>query len=453
MFSYLVAFVVAATVTAMASYLVLRVSRRFGLAPAVRARDVHSTPTPRLGGIAMLIGLLVAFLIAGTQPEFATIFASSAQVWALLGACGIVAVVGILDDLLDLDWMIKLAAQLAATGLLAWNGVQILSLPFGDTLIVGSPALNFVLTVFLMTLVMNAVNFVDGLDGLVAGVAIIANSLFFIYTRLLAEQQGRVDSVTFASLIAIIVVGICAGFLPFNWHRAKMFMGDTGALLVGLLMATSTVSVTGQLNPATLDQKLVLAAYIPIILPIAVLALPLADFSLAVIRRLKAGKSPFAADRLHLHHRLLYMGHSPLQAVLIFYLGTAVLSVAVLLVFTTQDFLWPVIVLVVGGAATLLMLLFPAERVRDAAAQRGLITLKSKTPTKQLAAVPTQGPATERTPSDYSRTARTERFGGAGSRPHPDAGIAADADDCAALGHHRDRRTYRGIRRNRVARI
>lgn len=391
--AYLFAFLIAAVVTAVASFLVLRISRRFKLAPEVRARDVHSTPTPRLGGIAMLLGVFAAFGIAGTQSEFASLFAGSNEIWALMGACAIVAGVGVLDDLLDLDWMIKLAAQLVATGLLAWNGVQIMSLPFGNTLIVGSPAVNFVITVFLMTLVMNAVNFVDGLDGLVAGVAIIANSIFFIYTRLLSVQI-KDDSVIFASLIAAVLVGICVGFLPFNWHRARMFMGDTGALLVGLLMATSTMSVTGQINPNALDMKLVLASYIPIFLPIAVLALPLIDFSLAVFRRLKAGKSPFAADRLHLHHRLLDMGHSPLQAVLIFYLGTAAVSVAMLLVFTTQDFVWPAIVLVVGGAATVLMLLYPAERMRDAAAQRGLITLKRKKSSKT--AVPASEPASER---------------------------------------------------------
>ncbi|EYT56208.1 UDP-N-acetylmuramyl pentapeptide phosphotransferase [Leucobacter sp. UCD-THU] len=392
---YLVVAAVAVLVTAVASYAVLRLSRRYRLAPAVRDRDVHRTPTPRLGGIAMFAGVLAAFAVAGAQPEFSPLFARGPEMWALLGACAMIAVVGILDDLLDLDWMVKLAAQLAAAGLLAWNGVQIVSLPFGDTLIVGSPAVNFVITVFLITLVMNAVNFVDGLDGLVAGVAIIANSLFFIYTRLLNEQIGRVDSVVFASFIGIVVVGICVGFLPFNWHRARMFMGDTGALLVGLLMATSTVSVTGQLNPAALDQKLVLASYIPIILPIAVLALPLADFSLAVVRRLKAGKSPFTADRQHLHHRLLDMGHSPLQAVLIFYLGTAVLSVAVLLVFTMQSWVLPVVVLVAGGAACVLLLLFPAVRVRARFAQRGLVPLTRR-------GSPVDAPSAERTAGSES---------------------------------------------------
>lgn len=354
---------------------VLRLSRRFQLTPEVRERDVHKQPTPRLGGIAMFIGILVALIYAGTQTAFDGVFDDPARLWVLLGACTLIAVVGVLDDLLDLDWMVKLGAQLAAAGLLAWNGIQIVSLPFGDTLIVGSPTVNFVLTVFLMTLVMNAVNFVDGLDGLVAGVAIIANAAFFIYTQLLTAQTGADSSITLAALIAATIVGISAGFLPFNWHRARMFMGDTGALLIGLLMATSTVSVTGQLNPAQLDQKLVLASYIPIILPIAVLAVPLADFTLAVCRRLLAGKSPFEADRKHLHHRLLDMGHSPLQAVMIFYLWTVMVSLACLLVFVTQSFFWPAVVVVVGGVVCMIITLTPLVRVRNWLTQRGLLRL------------------------------------------------------------------------------
>ncbi len=377
MLTFLLVALVAATTTAVASAGVLRLSRRFSLAPEVRERDVHERPTPRLGGIAMFAGILAALYFAAQQPAFATVFENRSQIWSLLGACALIALVGVLDDLLDLDWMIKLAAQLAAAGLLAWNGAQILSLPFGDTLVVGSPTVNFALTVFLMALVMNAVNFVDGLDGLVAGVSIISNLAFFLYTQLLIAQTGSDSSITLAALIAAVVVGICVGFLPFNWHRAKMFMGDTGALLIGLLMAASTVSVTGQLNPAQLDQKLVIASYIPIILPVAVLIVPLADFTLAVFRRLRAGKSPFEADRKHLHHRLLDMGHSPVQAVAIFYLWTAMISVACLLVFTTQSFFWPSIVVIAGGVLCLVVTLTPAIRVRDWMAQRGLLRLKT----------------------------------------------------------------------------
>ena len=373
---FLVVAGVAGVVTAVMSYVVLRISRRWKLAPEVRARDVHRTPTPRLGGVAMFVGVIGGLLFASTQSDFAPLFARPQQVWAIVAACALIMVVGMLDDLLDLDWMVKLAAQLAAAGLLAWQGVQIVSVPFGDTLIIGSPAVNFVITVFLMALVMNAVNFIDGLDGLVAGVAIIANSVFFVYTRLLVDQAGVDDAVTLASLVAAVIVGMCAGFLPFNWHRARMFMGDSGALLVGLLMATSTVLVTGQLNPASLDQKLVLASYIPIILPMAVLAVPLADFTLAVLRRLHAGKSPFSADRLHLHHRLLNMGHSSRQAVLIFYLGTAVVSVVCLLTFTMQSFTLPVIVLTIGTIVCLALTLLPLVRVRRWFAKQRLVPLK-----------------------------------------------------------------------------
>lgn len=366
---------VAISVTAVMSYVVLRIARKFNLAPKLRDRDMHKTPTPRLGGVAMFIGLLAAFGVSATQPQYASLFHGKTEMWALMGACLLIAVVGVLDDLLDLDWMIKLGAQLLASGILAWNGVQIISIPFGDTLIIGSPILNFLLTAFLMTLVMNAMNFVDGLDGLVAGVAIIASGAFFIYTVILTNQLGSVQSVTFASLIALVLVGVCIGFLPFNWHRAKMFMGDTGALLVGLLMATSTVSVTGELNPAALDINLVIASYIPIILPVAVLALPLADFSLAVLRRLRAGKSPFAADRLHLHHRIIDMGHSPVQAVCIFYLGTAVLSAAGLLVFAYPSPVLPVVVLVVGGMLTVLLTRYPIAKVCAAWAERKSVPL------------------------------------------------------------------------------
>lgn len=375
--SFLLVAAVAAVVTAVASMGVLALSRRYKLAPQLRERDVHTTPTPRLGGVAMFIGIIGALAFAATQPSLSGVFENRAQLWGLLIGCALIAVVGVLDDLFDLDWMVKLGAQIVAAGVLAWNGAQIVSLPFGNTLIVGSPTVNFALTVFLMALVMNAVNFIDGLDGLVAGVAIIANLAFFIYTQLLTAQTGADASITLSALIAAVLVGVCVGFLPFNWHRARMFMGDTGALLIGLLMAASAVSVTGRLNPAQLDQKLVLASYIPIILPIAVLAVPLADFTLAVFRRLRAGKSPFEADRKHLHHRLLDIGHSPVQAVTIFYLWTAMISLACLLVFTTQSYFWPSIVAISGGVLALIVTLTPRLRVRDALAQRGLLRLSA----------------------------------------------------------------------------
>ncbi|MFC4223111.1 MraY family glycosyltransferase [Lysinibacter cavernae] len=361
---YLLIFAIAALVSGGASYIVYKLSTKYRLAPAVRERDVHSTPTPRLGGIAMFCGMLVAFAVASQipLPIFSIIFADPGPIWAILGAALLIVVVGIADDIWDLDWMIKLGAQMLAAGLLAWQSIQIVSLPIGNSIAIASPLANFVLTVFLVVLVMNAINFIDGLDGLVAGVAIIANGVFFIYSFLLVQQTSPNNHFNLASLIAVILVGVCVGFLPFNWHKARMFMGDSGALLVGLMMAVSTISVTGQLNPGSLDTKVLLAAYIPIILPFAVMTVPLLDFSLAVIRRVQAGKSPFTADRKHLHHRLLDMGHSHLQAVLIFYAWTAVISIGFLFIFISQSFLFPLIFMGVGFLGCLAMTLAPLGR-------------------------------------------------------------------------------------------
>ncbi|WGD36617.1 MraY family glycosyltransferase [Lysinibacter sp. HNR] len=357
----------AALVSFAVSAGVLILSKKYRLAPAIRARDVHITPTPRLGGIAMFCGVLVAFGIASQLGRFgvtyfALVFANPGPIWAILGACLLIVLVGVADDLWDLDWMIKLGAQLLAAGLLAWQSVQIVSLPLGNSLLVASPLVNFALTVFLIVLVMNAINFIDGLDGLVAGVAIIANGVFFVYSYLLVQQTSPSNYFNLSSFIAVVIVGVCVGFLPFNWHRARMFMGDSGALLIGLLMAVSTISVTGQLNPGILDdRKVLLAAYIPIILPFAVMLVPLLDFSLAVIRRVRAGKSPFSADRKHLHHRLLDMGHSQLQAVLIFYSWTAVIAVGFLLIFVMQSFLTPLIFMGLGFIVCVVITLVPLD--------------------------------------------------------------------------------------------
>ncbi|MES1169496.1 MAG: MraY family glycosyltransferase, partial [Leifsonia sp.] len=204
------------------------------------------------------------------------------------------------------------------------------------------------ITVFAVVLVMNALNFIDGLDGLVAGVAIITNSVFFVYSYIVTYQPTAQSAYfNLPQFISAVLIGACVGFLPLNWHPAKLFMGDAGALLVGLLMATSTVGFTGNIDAATLSNKEFLPAFIPILLPFAVLLVPLLDFGLAVFRRLRAGKSPFSADRLHLHHRLLDMGHSHLHAVLIFYAWTATASVGLLLFLFTPS--WVAIVVTATG--------------------------------------------------------------------------------------------------------
>jgi UDP-GlcNAc:undecaprenyl-phosphate GlcNAc-1-phosphate transferase len=330
---YLLITVISAAVTYGLSVLIWRLSTRFRLYPKIRERDVHTRPTPRLGGVAMFLGMVVAVSVASRIPQLSLVFADSGKVLGLLGAATIIVLIGVADDIWDLDWMTKLAGQIIAAGLLAWQGVQISTLPIGGVTIV-SPYISLIITVLAVVLVMNAINFIDGLDGLVAGVALIAASVFFVYTYIL-QLQAQTEYFNLASLITAVLIGACIGFLPLNFYPAKLFMGDAGALLVGLLMAASAITVTGQVDPGVISQpdKLnayLLPAFIPILLPFAVLLIPLLDFGLAVVRRLRAGKSPFAADRMHLHHRLLDMGHSHLQVVLIFYGWTFVISVGCL---------------------------------------------------------------------------------------------------------------------------
>lgn len=370
---YLIIAAVTAVITFALSWVVWRIALKYEIHPPIRERDVHTTPTPRLGGVAMFLGVAAAFLFSSQNPGFAFIWADPVPMLAVLGATLLIVLVGVADDLWDLDWMIKLSAQFLAAGIIVWFGqLQISSLPIGG-MTVGSSWMSFVLTVFSIVLVMNAVNFIDGLDGLVAGVCLIANGVFFVYSYLLVRDTGASTYFNLASFIAVVLVGACAGFLPFNWHRAKMFMGDAGALMLGLLMATSAVAITGQIQPAMLDpdqigRSQLLGAFIPILLPIAVVLLPLLDFGLAVIRRLRAGKSPFSPDRKHLHHRMLDMGHSDLGAVLIFYAWTAVISMAVLLMYiaTREDWFgqyWIGVAFgLVGIAACLVVTLLPRRR-------------------------------------------------------------------------------------------
>lgn len=337
---------VSAAVTFVLSLVLRRLGVRYRLYPAtIRGRDVHTTPTPRLGGIAMFIGVLAALGVASQIPRFSRVFAADGgkQILSVLLAALLIVVIGVLDDFFDLDWSTKLIGQVLAAGLLAWlGGLQILSLPIGG-IAVGSTWTSLALTIVIVVAVMNAMNFIDGLDGLVAGIAVIANGAFYLYSYLLIRQVSPTDYFNLASLLSAIVFGACLGFLPLNWHPAKLFMGDAGALLVGLLMAVSAISVTGQIDPAEFQQNghaQLAPAFLPILLPFAVFIVPMLDFSLAVVRRLAAGKSPFSADRKHLHHRLLDMGHTRFHAVLIFYAWSATISVGSLLFFVAKPYWW-----------------------------------------------------------------------------------------------------------------
>jgi len=372
---YVFTIILTATISLVFSWAVWRLSLRYKLYPGIRERDVHKTPTPRLGGIAMYLAILAAFAVSSAMPYFKIFWENPAPIYSILAAATLIVFIGIADDLWDLDWMIKLGAQFAAAGIIAWfGGLQILSLPIGGMTVVSS-WLSLALTLFAIVIVMNAVNFIDGLDGLVAGVCLISNAIFFVYSYLLVRDTGASTYFNLASFIAAVLVGACLGFLPLNWRPAKLFMGDSGALVLGLLMATSSIAITGQMSPSVLDpdklgRSQLLSAFLPIVLPVVIVLLPLLDFGLAVVRRMGAGKSPFSPDRKHLHHRMLDMGHSDRSAVLIFYAWTAIVGLSMLLlyvfsVYVTPGEYWPAIVFgVIGAAACVVVTLMPATRRR-----------------------------------------------------------------------------------------
>ncbi|WP_375389058.1 MraY family glycosyltransferase [uncultured Amnibacterium sp.] len=334
-----------AVVSFLMSIVMWRVGIRFKLHPEIRDRDVHTRPTPRLGGIAMYTGLLSALLVASQIQYFRIVFfdGNERQIIAILCAATLIVVMGVLDDFFDLDWTTKLIGQVLAAGLLAWlGGLQIDQLPIGGVTM-WSTWSSLALTLIVIVVVMNMMNFIDGLDGLVAGIAIIANGAFFLYSYMALQATGSTAYFSLGTLISATMCGVCLGFLPLNWHPARLFMGDAGSLLVGLMFAVASIGVTSSMDPEMFQtpsgysRAQFAPAFTLLLLPIAIMIVPLLDFGLAVVRRIGAGKSPFSADRKHLHHRLLDMGHSRLHATLIFYAWTAVISVGSLLFFVAEQ--------------------------------------------------------------------------------------------------------------------
>ncbi len=367
---YLAAAGVAGVVSFALSLVIWKLSTRYRLYPKIRERDVHTRPTPRLGGVAMYLGVVAAIGVGSLIPELGLVYSQPSHVWGLLGAATMIVLIGVADDIWDLDWLTKLVGQILAATLLAWSGIQFLTFPLPGAVATLATWQSLAITVFTIVLLMNALNFIDGLDGLVAGVAIIANGVFSIYIFIVSDGPAKQsDYFSLAQLISAVLIGACLGFLPLNWHRARLFMGDAGALLVGLMMAASTIAVTGQIDPQRLDETVGSPRqFLPAFIPLLILIIPLLDFALAVIRRLRAGKSPFAADRKHLHHRLLDMGHSHLVSVLVLYAWTAAVSIGALL-FLFIDTWWALIATMIGLAACTAITFGPLSRPRTDAVE------------------------------------------------------------------------------------
>jgi UDP-GlcNAc:undecaprenyl-phosphate/decaprenyl-phosphate GlcNAc-1-phosphate transferase len=223
-----------------------------------------------------------------------------------------------------------MSGQVLAATVLYLFGVTMLffRLPLVGTTLVLSPDLAPVFTVLWVVGIANAINFIDGLDGLAAGIMAIASAAFFVYAHQLQSMSGGTLDNNLGPVVAVIICGMCIGFLPHNFHPARIFMGDAGALLLGLLMAGSTMSVVGQTDQVSSGRTYF--TFAPIVIPIFILGIPLLDTAFAVIRRASRRVSPAVADKSHLHHRLLRLGHGQRRSVLILWAWTALLSGLVL---------------------------------------------------------------------------------------------------------------------------
>ena len=331
---YLTVFLVAATTTYLLGVFAREVALRTGAVAKVRDRDVHAVPIPYFGGVAMLGGLTAAYLVGARLPFLSqesqgSVFRDAAVV---LVAGAMVCLLGVVDDLIELDALTKLGGQLLVAGVLVYNDVYFyyFQLPGGGQLS-PDPTQMQLLSVIIVVATINAVNFVDGLDGLASGVVGIGAVAFFLFSYTLAYVNDETRAIT-AALLCAALAGACAGFLPHNFFPARLFMGDSGSMLLGLVLAASALTLTGQFPDALVTEGAgaadasLLPTLLPIVLPISILIVPFADLLLAVIRRTRAGRSPFAPDKQHLHHRLLEIGHTQRRAVLIMYLWAGLIA-------------------------------------------------------------------------------------------------------------------------------
>ena len=323
--AYLVVGGAAAVATGLATPLARRFAERSGLLTAPDDRDVHDMPTPSIGGPAMLVGLLAGALVAWLIGDFDAVFATRSEMLGVLVAATIMCAVGVVDDIRPVSAPAKLAGMVLAGSTLSLVGVSlvVLRIPFVDVVLL-SPDLSALATVLWVVLLANALNLIDGLDGLATGIVVIAATTFVLYAVRLSNE-GVLFEGNPGALIAVLVAGICVGFLPHNVHPARIFMGDGGALMLGLLMAASTVSVGGRTDAAYSGQSFFFFA--PLVIPLVILGVPLFDMLFAVVRRVATpGLSVTVADKDHLHHRLLRLGHGHWRAVLILWAWTALLS-------------------------------------------------------------------------------------------------------------------------------
>ena len=374
---YLLVFLAAAAVSYLLCVVARELAMRTGAVAEVRDRDVHAVPIPYFGGVAMLGGLGAGFLVAhhlpflsGSQPG---VFHDAGVV--LVGGA-IICAVGVLDDLLELDALTKLGGQVVAAGFLVVNDVQLWSLNLpGVGQFSLDPTQAMLFSVILVVGTVNAINFVDGLDGLAGGMVAIGAVAFFAFAYRLADVNGQTLAIT-AALLCACLGGACVGFLPHNFFPARIFMGDSGSMLLGLVLSGSTLTLTGQFasveinQPGDFNAGNWLVILLPILLPISILVVPFLDLVLAVVRRTRRGQMFYQPDKEHLHHRLLEFGHSQRVAVVIMWLWAGLIAFGAVLI-TLYASVLSVVVTVLWAALTLVMT-FALPRIRRSAGVSGV---------------------------------------------------------------------------------
>lgn len=370
MLGYLTIGVLAAIVTAAILPLAISLGYRFRvLAEPDGERRLHEKAVPQIGGLAMLVGVLVGLGVASRMNQFHDVFASSSEPVGVLVGALIISAIGLVDDRLDLSPPAKIAGMALAGSGLYFFGVTLdqVQVPFFGAIQI-SPDFTALVTVLWLVGMCNAINLIDGLDGLAAGIVAIACVAFFLYSTRLFDA-GSIDGSNLGPLIAVVGGGVCVGFLPFNFSPAKVFMGDSGALLLGLLLAVSTSVVGGRSVPGVPIANQTYFFLAPLFIPLLILVVPIADTARLLVQRTVRRSGFSTADREHIHYRLVELGHGPRRTVLILWSLTTIASGFVLapMFFAGR---WPLVPLFLSLLATVAFALLHPDLRRERRARR-----------------------------------------------------------------------------------
>jgi UDP-GlcNAc:undecaprenyl-phosphate/decaprenyl-phosphate GlcNAc-1-phosphate transferase len=371
---YLTIGLVAALVTAAMLPLVIRFGYHFGvLAQPDGERRLHAKAVPQVGGIAMLFGVLAGLFVAWRMQQFRDVFVSTSEPIGIVVGALIITGIGLIDDRLELSPPAKMAGIVLAGSSLYFLGVTLdqVQVPFFGAIQI-SPDFTALVTVLWLVGMCNAINLIDGLDGLAAGIVAIASVAFFLYSTRLFDS-GVIDGSNLGPLVAVVCGGVCLGFLPFNFNPARVFMGDSGALLLGLLLAVSTSVVGGRSVPGVRIPNQTYFFLAPLFIPLLILVVPIADTARLLVQRTVRRSGFSTADREHIHYRLVELGHGPRRTVLILWSLTTIASAFVLapMFFSGQ---WPIIPLVILLVITVAFALLHPDLWKRRAARREVIT-------------------------------------------------------------------------------